>query len=71
MRVLGCDVGETRLMEIKAGQAELLAADHDRLGRFAGAGELVLTTEPAAPRPPRDDGEYLCPTHASMSPQIL
>jgi UDP-N-acetyl-D-mannosaminuronate dehydrogenase len=48
VRVLGCDVSETRLAAIKAGQVDLLAADHDRLGRFVGAEELVLTTEPRA-----------------------
>jgi hypothetical protein len=48
VRVLGCDVSETRLAAIKAGQVDLLAADHDRLGRFVGGEELVLTTEPRA-----------------------
>ena len=46
--IIGCDVSEGRLADIKAGRVDLLPRDHARLSRHRLAGSIKLTTEPSA-----------------------
>ena len=46
--IIGCDISESRLAEIKSQQVDLLDRDRERLARHL-QGELIkLTTEPSA-----------------------
>lgn len=46
--VIGCDVSEDRLADIKAEAADLLETDRIRLKRHLGTASFVLTTNPAS-----------------------
>jgi UDP-N-acetyl-D-glucosamine dehydrogenase len=46
--IVGYDVSETRLAEIKSGHVDLLSRDHQRLARHLQRDSLWLTTEPHA-----------------------
>jgi nucleotide sugar dehydrogenase len=46
-RIIGYDVSETRLADIKSGRVDLLERDHQRLTQHLLADSLQLTTEPA------------------------
>jgi nucleotide sugar dehydrogenase len=46
--VIGYDVSEDRLADIKADRADLLARDHQRLNQHLASDKLTLTTEPHA-----------------------
>ena len=47
-RIIGYDVSETRLADIKSARVDLLGRDHQRLAHHLRADSLLLTTEPAA-----------------------
>jgi UDP-N-acetyl-D-glucosamine dehydrogenase len=45
-RIIGCDISEERLVDIKAGRVDLLSRDRARLTTHLEADSLRLTTEP-------------------------
>ncbi|MDT5010632.1 MAG: UDP-N-acetyl-D-glucosamine dehydrogenase [Mycobacterium sp.] len=47
-RIIGCDISETRLVDIKSGRVDLLDRDHQRLAHHLQGDSLRLTTEPTA-----------------------
>ena len=47
-RIIGYDVSEARLADIKSGRVDLLGRDHQRLAHHLRADSLRLTTEPYA-----------------------
>ena len=51
--IIGFDVSEDRLADIKGGRVDLLERDHERLNLHLRADSLRLTTEPAALREAR------------------
>lgn len=46
--IIGCDISESRLAEIKAGRVDLLERDRTRLIRHVRGELFKLTTEPSA-----------------------
>ena len=46
--IIGCDISESRLTDIKSGRVDLLDRDRQRLARHLQRDSLRLTTEPTA-----------------------
>ena len=70
-RVIGYDVSEDRLADIKGGHVDLSIRDHQRLTRHLQADSLKLTTEPAMLA--RADAVVVCvptPIDAHQSPDL-
>jgi UDP-N-acetyl-D-glucosamine dehydrogenase len=70
-RIIGCDVSETRLADIKSGRVDLLSRDRQRLARHLWNNSLLLTTEPTALS--RADAIVVCvptPIDAHQSPDL-
>ncbi|MUL65405.1 UDP-glucose 6-dehydrogenase [Mycobacterium sp. CBMA 234] len=47
-QIIGCDISETRIAEIKSGRVDLLDRDHARLARHLEADRIELTSETSA-----------------------
>jgi UDP-N-acetyl-D-glucosamine dehydrogenase len=70
-RIIGCDVSEARLADIKSERVDLLSRDRQRLARHLRRGLLRLTTEPTALS--RADAVVVCvptPIDAHQSPDL-
>ncbi|RZT16239.1 nucleotide sugar dehydrogenase [Mycobacterium sp. BK558] len=70
-RIIGHDVSETRLADVKSGQVDLLERDHQRLTHHLLGDSLRLTTEPAAIA--EADAVVVCvptPIDAHQSPDL-
>ena len=46
--IIGCDISESRLAEVKSGRVDLLDRDRERLMRHLQGDQVKLTTEPSA-----------------------